>query len=285
MAAGVVSIITLRDNPGKNRKQFALGRGINAASGEIFLFTDADCEVKPDWVTAMAAHITARENTGACLAPVLKRWWKDDGDTMQDGTYFDRYQCYDHVVRYLYLAGSAGMGSAGGGFGNNLCVRREAMEAAGGYEAVPESATEDAALVSLIRAKTRFQVRALYDERAHVLTAQEASWPAMLNQTLRWQIGGLRSPDFSTRFSYSALMYMITLSALAILALPFLPALWPMAISDLFVMVPTTCFAFAYIRASLPRWKWDYILHAALTPFSFALLTLADLFHVKFKWK
>jgi hypothetical protein len=88
-----------------------------------------------------------------------------------------------------------------------------------------------------------------------------------------------------TRFSYSVLMYMITAGALAIPFLPFFPTLWPLPASIFFVMLPSTIYARALLRASLPPFKADYFLHALLTPLSFALLTLLSVFRVKFVWK
>ena len=273
------AIITLRENPGKNRKQFALAKGIDASGGAVLLFTDADCEAGACWVRAVVETLCKCADTGAVLGPVLKKWGANGG------SFFERYQCYDHAVRYLYLAGTAGLGQAGGGFGNNLAVKREAMEAAGGYAAVQDSPTEDAALVAVIRAKTKYQVRAVFRRELQVLTAKEDSWPAMLNQTLRWHTGGLESPDAGTRFSYSVLMYMITAGGVALFLLPAIPKIWPLFASIMFVMLPTTIYAFAYLRASLPKWRLDYILHAALTALSYGLLTFMALFKVKFKWK
>jgi cellulose synthase/poly-beta-1,6-N-acetylglucosamine synthase-like glycosyltransferase len=39
---GNCRVITLKENPGPNRKQYALARGIAGATGEYFLFTDGD---------------------------------------------------------------------------------------------------------------------------------------------------------------------------------------------------------------------------------------------------
>ena len=36
-------IVTLKENPGPNRKQYALARGIETSSADFLLFTDADC--------------------------------------------------------------------------------------------------------------------------------------------------------------------------------------------------------------------------------------------------
>ncbi len=143
-------IITLSENPSINKKQFAISLGIAEADGEYFLFTDGDCVLPPNWIRAMADKIQDGK-TGAVIAPVFKKKGKG---------FLSIYQCYDHAVRYIYLAGAIGLGAAGGGFGNNMIVSRLALDAAGGYDSVPSSPTEDAALISKIRRGGKYSIRA-----------------------------------------------------------------------------------------------------------------------------
>jgi glycosyltransferase involved in cell wall biosynthesis len=134
-------IITLAENPGPNRKQFALSRGISEANGDYLLLTDGDCEVPPDWIRVMVSRLQD-EKIGAALGPVFKK--------KQGKGFFYLFQSYDHALRYNYLVGSTGLGAAGGGFGNNLIISRKALDKVGGYDAIPSSPTEDAALISQI---------------------------------------------------------------------------------------------------------------------------------------
>jgi cellulose synthase/poly-beta-1,6-N-acetylglucosamine synthase-like glycosyltransferase len=277
-------VITLSENPGPNCKQYALGRGIEAASGEYLLFTDADCHVPPGWIRAMAARMRGngaadgrRAAVGACLGPVFKR--------PGGAGFFHLYQCFDHAARYLYLAASTGLGAAGGGFGNNLILSRRALEAAGGYEAVPPSPTEDAALVARIRSRARCRVRAALGADAAVFTCAEPSWKALVNQTLRWNNGGLFSPDLSTRLGFGYLMLATTAGMLALPLVPFVPSLWPLPASVILSMLLSTLAVFALFGASLPRMGLAALLQPVATPAYFALLTLLGLFGVKPRWK
>jgi len=278
-----VTILTLAANPGPNHKQYALGRGIAAAHGDVLLLTDADCEAPPGWAREMTASLLACDKTGAVLGPVLKK--ETAHEAKRGGTFFSRYQCYDHAVRYLYLAGSAGVGAAGGGFGNNLALRRAALEAAGGYGAIPASPTEDAALVASLRANTGYAVRAVFAPEARVFTASEPGWAALVNQTLRWQTGGLFGPDWKTSLGYSAIMYPMSLETLAAALLPFFPALWPLPAAPACVMLVNTIALCALLRGSLPRPGPDYPLLALFTPVFFTFLTLLAAFRVKFRWR
>jgi cellulose synthase/poly-beta-1,6-N-acetylglucosamine synthase-like glycosyltransferase len=273
---GAGRLITVTENPGPNHKQYALKKGIEAAAGDFFLFTDADCEVKPGWIAAMTARM-ADERAGAALGPVFKR--------SGGKGFFFLYQCFDHAVRYMYLAGSTGLGAAGGGFGNNMILRKAALEAAGGYDAVPPSPTEDAALIARIRSHTSYQVRAVIGPGAEVVTASENSWPAFVNQTLRWNNGGLFSPDLKTRFNFGFLMITISIGILALPLLPFFPRLWPLPASVILAMTANTAATLALFGFALPKKGPAYILQLVFTPVYFTFLTILGLLGVKGSWK
>jgi glycosyltransferase involved in cell wall biosynthesis len=131
--------VTDSTNPDRafcNRKQAALALGIAQSHGEILLFTDADCEFSPDWARYMAAAASVG-NVGVVLGPVYKQPSKPP----EAATILADYQCFDHLVRGMYIAGAVGLGAASGGFGNNIAVRREALDGSGGYESIGDSVT------------------------------------------------------------------------------------------------------------------------------------------------
>jgi len=272
-------VITLTENPGPNRKQYALSVGIAAARGDYLLFTDGDCEAPPGWIRAMARRMSD-ETVGAAIGPVFKK--------KQGRGFFFLFQCYDHAVRYNYLAGAIGLGAAGGGFGNNLIVRRAALDAIGGYGAVPPSPTEDAALISLIRSRSKYRVRAIALPDAAIETGAEKTWSAFINQALRWNNGGLFSPEFMTRFNYNLLMLVISTGILAIPLLPFFPALWPMPAGVLIVMIENTIAAFALFRKKLPGGgplNLGYALALLFMPVYMTLMTIMGYCGIKVTWK
>ena len=273
-----VKLISLKDNPGPNFKQHALAQGIEVSTGEFILFTDADCEIPPHWIEGMVKRMSD-EKVGAAIGPVLKRYDKKD--------FFHLYQCYEHGVRYVYLAGSAGLGAAGGGFGNNMILRRASLDAVGGYEKVPLSPTEDAALVSRIRSCSNYKIRAALGSDVHVITEGEDTWINFINQTLRWNNGGIFSPDPATRFNYNFLMITITMGVLAFPLLPFIPSIWPLPLGPFTVMVFNTIANLGLFGVSLPRrnFNFGYMLTLLFTPVYFALMTILGFLGVKPKWK
>jgi cellulose synthase/poly-beta-1,6-N-acetylglucosamine synthase-like glycosyltransferase len=283
-----VRVLHLKENPGLNHKQYALKRGLAEATGDLFLFTDADCRVGPAWARAMAARMRD-PRVGAAIGPVFKSW--PAGRMGKAASFLYSYQCYDHVVRFVYLAGAVGLGAAGGGFGNNLILRRAALEAAGGYASVPPSPTEDAALISLIRSSTDYRIRAVYGAEAHVHTKPESAWRALINQTLRWNNGGLFSPEIITRINYTILMITITLCTLSLFFLPLYPKLWPMPLGQFIVMLENTLGALCIARggrrtkarSSLPPQRW--IRELLFMPFYMTLMTVLGFWGVKTTWK
>jgi cellulose synthase/poly-beta-1,6-N-acetylglucosamine synthase-like glycosyltransferase len=279
-----VRILTLTENPGPNRKQFALGRGIALAKGELFLFTDADCEAPPSWIRAMALRM-ADPRIGAVIGPVFKL----PPSPLRQGSFgqrfFQVYQCFDHAIRYMYLAASTGIGAAGGGFGNNLILRREALENVGGYARIPHSPTEDAALISRLRAGAQHRVRSACGADVRVMTRGESSWSSLVNQTLRWNNGGLFSPDLSTRLNFGFLMIAISAGMLSIPLLPFIPSLWPLPSAVFLSMAANTLATLRIFGAALPKAGPAWILHTVFTPLYFTFLTILGLMGKKPSWK
>jgi cellulose synthase/poly-beta-1,6-N-acetylglucosamine synthase-like glycosyltransferase len=273
-------VITLAENPGLNRKQFALSKGIAASDGDYLLFTDGDCSLPPGWVSAMASRIQD-EKTGAVIGPVFKK--------KQNEGFLSLYQCYDHIVRYNYLAGAIGLGVAGGCFGNNMIINRKALETTGGYDAVASSPTEDAALISHLRRAGKFRIRAAMHIDAAVETAAEGNWLSFINQTLRWNNGGLFSPEPLTRFNYSLLMIVIAAGTIAVLFLPFFPGLWLLPAGVFIVMVKNTIAAFGLFRSKLPqgglRLKLAWFLSMLFMPVYLTLMTLMGFARIKTSWK
>jgi cellulose synthase/poly-beta-1,6-N-acetylglucosamine synthase-like glycosyltransferase len=273
---GRVRVITLRENPGPNCKQYALGKGIAVASGDFFLFTDADCQVPPTWIRSMTARMRDPQ-VGLTIGPVFKAFPRRG--------FLYHYQCFDHAVRYMYLAGSTGLGAAGGGFGNNLILREEALRFIGGYTAVPVSLTEDAALIARLREGSPYQIRAALGRDVFVMTGTEHTWRDFTNQALRWNNGGLFSTDPATGYHFRFLMITISLGILGLFLLPVLPSLWPLSGAVLFSMLMNTLATLGLFGSALPPRDLLYLIHLVFTPLYFTILTILGFCRFKVIWK
>ncbi|MDR1867249.1 MAG: glycosyltransferase [Treponema sp.] len=271
-----LQILQLDSNPGPNHKQYALQKALTVAQGSIILFTDADCEIPPHWIESMVQQFTD-STVGAVLGPVFK--------IPGGSSFFHRYQCFDHAVRYMYLVGSTGLGSPGGGFGNNLAVRRATLEAIGGYEAVPFSQTEDAALIARIRSQSQYTVHAALNRSLFVMTEGETTWKAFINQTLRWNNGGLFGPDKTTRLNFGFLMLTIAAGMLAIPLIPWIPSVWTLSATVFLAMTGNTLITLKHFGSALPRGTLIYSIQCLFTPLYFTFLTILGFCRVKTYWK
>jgi cellulose synthase/poly-beta-1,6-N-acetylglucosamine synthase-like glycosyltransferase len=269
-------ILTLTENPGINKKQYALTKGLELVQGSLILFTDTDCRLPDHWISAMAARMT-NPQTGVIIAPVFKEYSKKN--------FFHLFQCFDHIIRYFYLAASVGLGAVGGGFGNNVIIRKQSIDDIGGYDKVPLSPTEDAALISMIRSKKTYQVRAACGEDVFVVTNDEKRRFDFIAQTLRWNNGGLFSPDLFTRFNFSYLLISITFCVLAIPVVFFFHAVWPMVAALYISMTMNTISVLTLFGKGLPKAGFAYILQLFFTPVYFSFLTILGLLQIKPKWK
>lgn len=276
LAPGRARLIRLSENPGPNRKQYALAAGIEASRGELLLFTDADCAFGPDWMESMAAALSDPRD-GLAIGPVFRRF---------DGSgFFSFFQAFDHAVRYAYLVAAAGLGAPCGGFGNNLIVKRAALDAIGGYRSVPFSPTEDAALIGRVRADGRFRVRGLQGRASRVATGSEPDFRELVRQGLRWNNGGLFAPDPLTRIGFNYLMLVIAAGVVSLPLLPLFPALWPLSAAAWWAITADSIAAAAFTAGVLPRPSFAWLPHWFLMPPYFAFLTLLGCLGVEVRWK
>jgi len=275
-AGHAVNILQLESNPGPNYKQFGLNQGILAATGTYLALTDADCEVPSTWVRGMAARL-ADTDVGLVVGPVFKR--------IGGPGFFYLLQAFDHAIRVMYVAGASGIGAAGGAFGNNMIVRKTALDAVGGYQTVPFSVTEDAALVARIKHHSPFLVRTALGAEVRVMTQEESNWPDFVKQTLRWNNGGLYSPDWTTRLNYNLMVIVICAGILAMPLLPFVPSLWPFTAAVMLAMVMNTSAVFLISGQALPRFKPAYLVQLVFSPIYITYLTLLGYFGAKVYWK
>jgi cellulose synthase/poly-beta-1,6-N-acetylglucosamine synthase-like glycosyltransferase len=271
-----VKTLHLDENPGPNFKQKALERGIDLATGEYLLFTDADCTMSPGWVATMAA-LLGDKDTALAIGPVYKR--------IDGSGFFRLFQAFDHAMRYMYLTGGAGLGVPCGGFGNNLIIRKTALDTIGGYAAVPYSVTEDAALISCVRSRKEFRIRAGMTEPTRVVTTPVPGWRELITQGLRWNNGGLFAPDLETRLVFGALALSISAGVISVPFVFAVPGLWmlPAAIlaSMLMNTIATVGMAGRMLPASWPRLAAQLV----YMPINFTLLTLLGLLGIKVSWK
>ncbi len=174
------SLNAVDDPSGKlHGKTNAIAQGIEHTTGEIVLFTDADCVVQKGWVEETVKYYN--EPSVGLVAGFT---------SLRARTPFEAIQALDWFVLFSIAAGTNRLRFPVTAVGNNLSVRREAYDAVGGYRTIPFSVTEDYALFHAITRTKRYVARFPIDARTLVFSLPCESWKHLFNQKKRWFTGG-----------------------------------------------------------------------------------------------
>jgi 1,2-diacylglycerol 3-beta-glucosyltransferase len=174
-----IKVITAKDDEIIRGKANALAQGIEAATGEIILITDADCTVPRTWVEQTAMRYDS--NVGLI-----------GGFTLQKATSpFQGMQSLDWTFILGMAAATAGLGNPLGSIGNNLSFRRSAYDQVGGYKKLKFSVTEDYTVVQAIVSSNKWKYIYPIDLKHLVESKSCPNFQALIRQKHRWGKGGL----------------------------------------------------------------------------------------------
>lgn len=157
-------------------KKSALSAGIEASGGDLLLFTDADCEPPPGWVSTMVSRFT--DDVGlvagfACGEPLHRLR--------------DRLLAVDNLGVQGLGEGSAGMGRPLSCTGRNLAYRRRVWDEVGGFDEIGHLVSgDDVYFLRLVSARTTWRVTWCADPRAVVTGPPgDGGWRDVVQQKLR----------------------------------------------------------------------------------------------------
>lgn len=258
-----------------NHKLYALIQGVAHANADCILFTDADCVAPPSWVGGMRA--TFRDaSVGLVLGPI---------ETIRNGTLLSLFHSFDHVFKYSYNAGCTGIDQATGGFGNNLAVRRSALDEIGGLDSIEVSVTEDAALVTAVRERTDFRIISRFQRPVTIRTEPQPDFRTLTEQEVRWHTGGLFSPDAVSRLSYRFIMFYLTASILAIPFAPIVPILTILPAVSFFTMSGMAVLAGIFTRQPFSEYWRALLPYVIAEMFYDSFLTIKAMCRPVLIWK
>ena len=218
---GRLRLVQIPENRRRDRahKKRAIEKAITHARGEIILTTDADCLVPSGWPRAMAAQFEGAE-VAFVSGPVRYRVEAGDGP-------FVRFQALDFFGLMICGAGGIGIGRPNLANGANVGYRREAFEALGGFSGIDHvTSGDDELLMQKIAYGTPLDVRFCADPAAVVVTEPVRGLRAFLHQRKRWASKPAQYPRRLQQMLVGVVGFFGVLT-LSLLALPFVPALWP----------------------------------------------------------
>ncbi len=172
-------VIRLQEvSPNSSPKKRALTEGINRASGELVITTDADCRAGTDWLKTMVSHY---QKSGSVLlsGPVKHAPLK---------TFFSKIQALEFNSLIASGAGAIGAGTALMSNGANLAFRRKAFLAVKGYEGNESFVSGDDVflMMKLQQAFGKHAITFVKNPGAIVSTAAKNTWQEFMEQRTRW---------------------------------------------------------------------------------------------------
>jgi cellulose synthase/poly-beta-1,6-N-acetylglucosamine synthase-like glycosyltransferase len=239
-------------------KTNAVAQGMDAARGEIVLFTDADCAVPKGWVKETVKYYTSEE-----IGIV-------GGFTSLDsGNWFESMQAIDWFVLFSVAAATIRLGYPVTAVGNNLSVRRKAYEEVGGYRNIPFSVTEDYALFHAITSRTHYRARIPIDPATVVRSGACENLRDLYHQKKRWFTGG-RDMDIKSMLIFGV-AYLLNLSLIVASVTgwaPVVTAAWACKlIPDFFLTLPAISkFRRWKLLLAFPAYELYYVLYVLIYP-------------------
>jgi cellulose synthase/poly-beta-1,6-N-acetylglucosamine synthase-like glycosyltransferase len=160
-------------------KANALAVALDNALGEIFMFTDADCCVSPDWVRSTVNEF--QDDTGIIGGYTVLR----------ANSVFEGIQSLDWILNFSVSAAMTGKNLPITVIGNNFSIRKKAYELVGGFRGIPFSVTEDYAMVQAVVQRTSYQVKFLLSKTTLVESYPCITWKQLFRQKQRWAVGAM----------------------------------------------------------------------------------------------
>jgi len=165
-------------------KPGAIKVGIDAASGDIIMMTDADCTVNKNWILTIVNSFNANQNDAQKKKTGMVCAYTD----VKSDKMFHYFQAAEWTYMHTFACAGIGMDVVLGCFGNNISITKEAYNKIGGFDNLEFSVTEDFVLLQAIF-QAGFGVKYLCDKNATVETLPVETFSEYMSQRKRWSIG------------------------------------------------------------------------------------------------
>jgi len=166
-------------------KMNALDSALKCASGEIILFTDADCTVPENWIKNKVSYY--KNNTA-----MVNGFTITSSDNLPGSV-----ESIDLIFLISVAAGMANNGFPVSCIGNNMSVSKKVYDETGGYSSFKKNVAEDYLLLNAVRSLNKYKIIFPVDPDGLVKTEAHKNIKDIFRQKKRWASGGLSVPNMS----------------------------------------------------------------------------------------
>lgn len=157
----------------------ALTQGIQHASGEIIITTDADCIAHPHWISTINSYFESHVG----IVTGLTVYQKNE----KISPVFWGIQFLDFISYTAIAAGAIGRNKVLVCNGSNMAFRIEAFDDSGGFDTLTHINTgDDSLLAQKIVESGKWKPRFAFEESATISTQPVLTWKEVLHQRMRW---------------------------------------------------------------------------------------------------
>jgi cellulose synthase/poly-beta-1,6-N-acetylglucosamine synthase-like glycosyltransferase len=157
-------------------KKNALNMAVAHAEGELFLFTDADCTVSPQWISSLVSEFE-RQETGLVYGPIR----------YADAGFFEQMLSIEQAALLGSSLASLKLRCPSMCNGANMAVKRSVFEEVGGFETTKLSASgDDELLMHKVYLHRASSIVFAKSKHAIVETAAVDNLPQLYAQRTRW---------------------------------------------------------------------------------------------------
>ena len=249
-------------------KANVLAQLVHQSTGELLLFTDADCTVNPQWAKAL---VEGAKKSGAEMGIGVT--------AVKANTLFEELQALDWLSAQGIMNGLSKNGLPVTLVGNNMFVNRKAYLETGGYEAIPHSVTEDYQLFSVLWRQGK-KLHTVWGTSGVVETRPMPDFKAWLSQHGRWLVGALKTPIWvkALFFGQLILVWALIISA-------FIGPSWIVYVLAFRYLISAGISFSVLIKIKKIRYWRGALLYDFFFLTTYPILLIGGIFNKKIVWK
>jgi poly-beta-1,6-N-acetyl-D-glucosamine synthase len=233
---------------GREGKKAALDFGIQRASGEVIVTTDADCQVPSEWLRKINQYFES-DDVKMVVGPVRLQ---------PDSLLFSNIQALEFSSLIGVTGASIGLANPTMCNGANLAFLKLAYQDVNGYtgnENIPSG--DDEFLMRKIASRWKNSVRFLKDNHGLVTTSPQVSLGAFIQQRLRWASKWRHNSSSFTQFVALAMLFFNMCFVGFFCWFLFADLSWKIAASLwVFKMFVEMIFLFPISSFLTAKWSW-----------------------------